>query len=205
MKKFFFAIGALLTLTATNSASAWEWPSLNCDCGQWYLGAFGGYNWTAKNSHRYSATSNVPHRNLHRYKNGYIEGGNVGFAWENGLHLEAEVSYRHNINKRANKHGKHFKTNHQATAFMVNGLYQFHIEFTPLDVFFGGGMGYVNTPHYHNYQRDSKRKGYAWQFIGGVAYPICGLFDVDLTYRYFNEARGKFRNSSVDLGIRYYF
>ncbi len=195
MKKIFFVIGAFLSMTLANSASAQCCPPVDCGCGDWYVGAFGGFNWL---SHKGS-----DHHHVHNYKSGYLFGGDIGYRWENGFRLEGEVSYRHDKNK--GHHSHHNKKAHKATAFMANGLYQFDIDCFPIDIYFGGGLGWVNTHHNHDRHHDGKKNGFAWQLIAGIAYPICENLDLDLEYRFFDESKSKFNNSSVDLGFRYYF
>ena len=213
MKKLCFALGALLSLTVANSVNA-QWWGGNCGCGDWYLGAFGGYNWTAKNGHRNVAnpagsTSGSllvatisEHRNLHRYKTGFLAGANLGYQWENGFGMELELCYRFNKNKR---NDPVHKANHQCSSALINGIYQFNLTFTPVDMFFGGGLGYGITRHYNHSPSDNKRNGFAWQFLGGISYPIFQEVELTATYRYFTESKAKFRNSSADVGFKYYF
>lgn len=188
MKKIFFAMGALVTLSLSSSAEAQFCCEPRCGCDNWYIGGFGGLNWVNKKGH---STHD-------KYKSGYIVGGDIGYRWDNGFRLEGEVSYRNN----QRKHGHKAK---QSTAFMANGLYQFDIDCFPIDIYFGGGIGWVNTQHHHNNNHSNKNNGFAWQLIAGLAYPICENVDLDLEYRFFDESKSKFNNSAVDLGLRYYF
>lgn len=196
MKKIFFAMGALVAMSSASSVEA-QCCVPRCGCDNWYIGGFGGLNWVTRKNHNSGSD--------HKYKSGYIVGGNVGYRWESGFHLEGEVSYRNNQNKAGHKAK-------QSTAFMANGLYQFDIDCFPIDIFFGGGVGWVNTQHHHHNSSDdssssnhNKNNGFAWQLIAGIAYPICENVDLNLEYRFFDESKSKFNNSSVDLGLKYYF
>lgn len=195
MKKIFFVMGALVSMTLANSVNAQCCPPVSCGCGDWYVGAFGGFNWISRKGH--------DSHHLHNYKNGYLVGGDIGYRWDNGFRVEGEVSYRHDKNHghRSNRNNKA----HKATAFLANALYQFDIDCFPVDFYVGGGLGWVNTHHNHRNHHDGKNNGFAWQLIAGIAYPICENLDLDLEYRFFDESKSKFYNSSVDLGFRYYF
>lgn len=206
-----------MNICLASCAEGWTPLLWDCCChGDWYIGGFGGYNWTAKNGHRVppnpvppstttptvTSTIPLPHFNLHRYKPGYVAGGNCGFAWENGFHLEFEFSYRQdNL-----KHPRHrHRTNHRVHGYLINAFYQFSLVVVPLDMYFGGGLGYSETFHVnHRGKSINDRNGFAWQFLGGLAYPICNRLDITAEYRYFTEQRAKFRNSSANLGFRFY-
>ena len=111
------------------------------------------------------------------------------------------MAYRFNKSKKRKPDDK----DHKAVSYLANGLYQFNIYCSPVDVYFGGGLGYVQCYHFENGKSDGKRNGFAWQFLGGLALYVNESIDIDFEYRYFTEARGKFRNSSADVGFKYYF
>lgn len=201
MKKIFFAMGVLLATSLSSSASAQCCDPCFTGCGNWYIGGFGGLNWVNKKGHS----------THHKYKTGYIVGGDIGYKWDNGFRLEGEVSYRNNQRKHHGSSGHH--KDKQTTAVMANGLYQFDIDCFPIDVYFGAGLGWVNTQNSHSHHNTNgstsnhsrKNNGFAWQVIAGLAYPICENVDLDLEYRFFDETQSKFNNNSVDIGFRYYF
>ena len=214
VKKFILALSFFLICISSLVAVEYSRPRLDCACGNWYFGGFGGYNWVAKNGWKIppnpvppsstnptpASTTFLPHFNLRQYKPGYVAGGSIGYRWSNQFRFELEGSYRYN----QLKHNYYDGSNHQATAILANGIYQFHFEFLYIDVFFGGGLGYCNTYHRHHEKSVTSRDGFAWQFLGGLAYPAWKKLDITFEYRFFNEARAKFRNSSVDIGLRYY-
>lgn len=202
MKKIFFATCALFSLSVSAISAQCCEPFLGC--GDWYIGGFGGANWVNYNGSH--------HGSHHKYKVGYVAGGEIGYRWENGFRVEGEVSYRQNDHKRHHNSGQ--SGSHHAkktTAYMANGIYQFELDcLFGFDIFGGAGLGYANTQHNHhdrteNRNRHRKHNGFAWQLIAGVAYPICENFDIDLEYRFFDETNSKFYNSSVDVGLKYYF
>lgn len=214
MKKFLIIFAALVTMSLSNTASARCRSPVDLGCGNWYIGGFGGYNWTAKNGWKIpknpvppsptnptpASTTFLPHFNLRQYKPGYLAGGSFGYRWKNGFRLEAEVSFRYNQRKHKHKND----SNHQATAYLANAIYQCKIEFIPIQFYFGGGLGYCNTYHKHHERSVDDRDGFAWQALGGLAYPICNKLDITVEYRYFMESQANFRNNSVQLGFRYY-
>lgn len=214
MKNLIFGLIAFLAVIFPSAATGWSRLTLDCKCGNWYIGGFGGYNWVAKNGWKIPpnpvppsatnptppSTTYLPHFDLRQYKPGYVAGGSIGYRWSNNFRLELEGSYRYNELKHKFRHG----SNHQATAVLANGIYQFRLEFLPFDMFFGGGLGYCNTYHKHHDKSVNTRDGFAWQFIGGLALPVNKKIDITLEYRYFTEARARFRNNTADIGIKYY-
>lgn len=206
MKNWIALFIAMIAALAVTSLDAYCCDQSRYDRGRWYLGAFGGYNWAYKNGSSTVANLTVPlpHRPLRRYHPGYICGANLGYRWANGFHLEVEGNTRYNKNKI------HYKGNHQSWTGLANVLYQFNIFCWPLDLYFGGGLGYAHarqiikggTDHHHT---ATKRSGFAWQFIGGAAVPFSRHWELNLEYRFFQESNKLLRNNSADLGLRYYF
>lgn len=214
MKKPLLLLATIMNMMIADTASAWCCPLDRCPGGRFYVAGFGGYNWTAKNGHKVPRnpvpasnttptdenTVPLPHMSLRKWKPGYVVGGSVGYAWNNGFHLEAEGSFRYN--KRKGEQTS--KGNHQSAAYLANAIYQFNIWCLPLDMYFGVGGGYVNCYHRHHFETSDDRDGFAWQFIGGLSVPVTKRIDFTVDYRYFTEQRAKFRNSSVSGGLRFY-
>lgn len=213
MKKSLILLAALVNMTLPTDVSAWSCCNpTKCPGGNFYVAGFGGYNWTAKNGFSVprnpvpssgtntDQTQPLPHFNQRRWHPGYATGGSLGYRWNNGFHLEAEASFRYNKRKGDNP----TKGNHQSMGYLANALYQFNIWCLPVDMYFGGGLGYVNCYHKHHNHTSDDRDGFAWQFIGGLAFPFANRCDFTIDYRYFTEQRAKFRNSSVNAGIRFY-
>lgn len=189
MKKIFFAMGALVALAGSSSVEGqFNCCEPRCGCDNWYIGGFGGLNWVNKKGHS----------SHDKYKVGYLVGGDIGYRWDNGFRLEAEVSYRNNQRKN---HGKAKQT----TAILANGLYAFEPDCFPVSFYFGGGIGWANTQRHNHNHNHNKNNGFVWQLIAGIAYPICENLELDLEYRFFDESQSKFNNNSVDLGLRYFF
>jgi opacity protein-like surface antigen len=215
MKKTLILLATLANITLIDSLSATCcFVETRCPGGRFYVGGFGGFNWTDKNGHRVPRnpvpqtssntspenTSPQPHMSLRDWHPGYAVGGSVGYAWNNGFKLEVEGSFRHNKRKGDSS----TKGNHQSGACLANALYQFNMWCWPLDVYFGVGAGYVNCYHRHHNTTSNDRDGFAWQFIGGVAVPFLERMELTVDYRYFTEQRAKFRNNAVTAGLRFY-
>lgn len=108
---------------------------------------------------------------------------------------------------------------------LANGIYEFQLDCWCIKPYVGAGIGYANsklkTGHIvfsdssssssseTRFSGSDDRKGFAWQVIAGIAYPICDNFDLDIEYRYFQTRggshSGNVSNNSVDVGIKYLF
>lgn len=171
-------------------------------CGNFYLGGFGGYNWLIQSKVTNLTVLDERFNSSRSFKPGWIAGGSMGYAWDNGIHLEMEVSYRNNQRKGENNTLRQ----HATTALIANGFYQFHVDCLLPDFFIGGGLGYTKgRDKYKGSDIVKVRDGFAWQCLCGISYRLFAPLDLALTYRYFNESQGAFTHSSLDLGVRYHF
>lgn len=177
-------------------------PSPSFYCGNFYLGGFGGYNWLTQSKVTRFTVFDERFNSSRSFRPGWIGGGNIGYAWDNGIHLEMEVSVRNNRRKGE----QNTVRRHATTALMANGFYQFYFDCFLPEFFIGGGVGYTKArDSYEGSDFVKKRDGFAWQALCGIAYPAFNHLDLDLTYRFFNESQGSFTHSSLDLGFRYLF
>lgn len=190
MKKLLFSVSALLGFSVFTNADA-------ACCENFYVGALGGADWSRTDNHNHG------HHHHHDSKVGGILGATVGYRWGdccgcglNGLRTEAEFAYR--ANKHHHEDGGHRRV--RTTSILANVLYDIQTCycFTP---FLGAGIGYANTSKSH--EEGHHQKGFAWQLIAGVSYPLCDCIDVDLEYHYFVPKKS--HHHTLALGARYFF
>lgn len=194
MKKILFLLTALSALLVTKPAEAvYE---------GYYIGGVGGANW-------------MNYKHDLEFKTGYFVAMSVGYRFCNGFRLEGEVGYRRNrlrdvdlgdnIVYRSNAHLS-------TTSWMGHLFYEYPLHYCGfcLKPFVGAGIGYARSDFRIKSfgqiiinQREIE-KGFAWDVIAGVAYPICCNIDIDLEYRYF-RTRYDSENHSLAAGVRYFF
>lgn len=149
------------------------------------------------------------------YKTGYIVSGSLGYKYCYGLRLEAEYAFRRNSLQKIHFFGRSFNlSGHlESSSYMANLLWDLPIEcwgctLWNLKPFIGAGIGYDNQ-HLHaksaglNFKHH--KRGFAWQFIAGLKYPI--FCDTDLSFEYkLHHGRLKHIYShSIGIGLTYSF
>jgi opacity protein-like surface antigen len=181
-----------------------------------YLGLRGGWS-TAE-----SANLNGPGLGDIEYSNGYIVGGAVGYAWANGLRLEAELTRRSNDPDAIGIAGSNRSAEGEVTAdaAMANLLYDFKLGSFPLEPYVGVGAGAVrvrtddvrvaNVPF-----SDDRDTVFGVQGIAGVSYAFTPRIRLTLDYRYMYAPDVEFssgtrfdtnyRSQAVTAGFRFDF
>lgn len=182
-----------------------------------YVGGFGGANFLHLDSMR--AHSHKLHVDP---KVGYTVGGTAGYAFGYGIRTEAEILYTRNKIKCSNHQlfesdsGALNRIKNRAAGrlstwtYMGNLLYDIPtgMGFTP---FLGFGLGYIQQKAtwrirslQHKVRFNKKETGFAWQFITGVAYPLCENVDVSVEYRLF-KGHQHMIDHRVGIGLRNFF
>ncbi|MBS7810985.1 OmpA family protein [Roseococcus pinisoli] len=214
-----------------------------------YIGAGAGANFTNNTQLRSDsslaaglAANGIGGRGRAVFETGWTGVASLGWGFGNGLRVEVEGNFRQNDFDKVNRvNGANL--NGRAGGFqrtygaMANALYDFRIPGVPWFVpYVGGGVGYawrdwdplrVNGPDGAAISNTS-RGGFAYQAIGGAAFPIASVPGLAITaeYRYFameptdmrtsvinasgaTVAAGRIRsvneNHSVLVGLRYAF
>lgn len=139
---------------------------------------------------------------------GYVVTGSAGYKFCNGFSLEGEYGYY--------KNKKKFKTtlftgpeyfdvpeasSLSTQTFLLRVLYDFPFNFYNIKPYAGWGVGYAWGTATKKY--DKKNSGFAWDIIGGLAYPVGKKFEIDLETRYLHT---KWNTGDVSLcaGLKYY-
>lgn len=188
MKKYLFLIASIFTILTSNTAQANE---------GFYVGALGGANW-ADTHHVKSNT-------------GYGVVGSLGYKFCSGLRVEGEVGYRRNCVEKVKFEGLYFNTHgHLSTvSYLANVLYDIPLDCFCIKPYLGAGIGYARADRKFIVQdfafdERHRNKGFAWNLIAGLAYPICDCIDLDLQYRYFHT-RKHISHNSLYAGLRLSF
>lgn len=202
MKKLLFICTSLLAINATDS--------LKADQG-FYAGLLGGANWANLSGHHgHHHDSDHHHKS---YKNGYVVGGSVGYQWCQGFRLEGEIAYRKNDQRSHHKKHNHDSDSHHehgrlsTWSYMANGIYEVPVDCYSLKPYVGFGLGYADQKIHnkkHHHKKNDHRKGFAYQVIAGIAYPICEEFDINLEYRFF-RAKNSSNNNALVVGTKFMF
>ena len=204
--------------------------------GVYVAGAIGGnFLESERLTTQTNASTTAPGTGHLGFKNGGVGLASIGYAFGNGIRLELEGSYRKN-DVGAPILGATSQTGSEAkTSGMVNALFDFDIGNRYIFPYIGGGIGYASTRLTETITgpdgaaRMSGTVGsFAYQAIGGIAFPIPGMVGLSVTteYRYFALQGGRNfagtaasggstvafgrrltddRNQVVTLGLRYAF
>jgi len=209
MKKTITLIMASVMLLCAKSAFAWDGAqgapcfyedSSCCEEGNnFYVGGFAGGNWIQTTKNR-----------SHHSKAGYALLASVGYRWCDALRVEFEYGYRRNKHKNSSgRVGRNNRSNNHfwSSSYMANAIWD--IDWCNewcLKPFIGGGVGY-SLQHGRSIGREgqNKRKGFAWQVLAGVAYPICDNTDMSLEYRFHKGKLNHLYNHSFGVGLKYFF
>jgi len=194
MKRVLFLIMAVNALLVSARAQAAH--------DGFYLGGAGGANW-------------MNYKHDLEFKVGYFAALSVGYRFCDRFRLEGEVGFRRNRLKDLDfgddivfRSNAHLST----TSWMGHLFYEYPLHFCGFCIkpFIGGGIGYARSEFHvksfgeHVIDDRSTEKGFAWDVISGIAYPIWCNIDIDLEYRYF-RTRFESENHSLAAGLRYYF
>lgn len=212
MKKVLLIVIAAITLFTNldlqaQSFNDYIYNQCDANCPQdLYLKAFGGANFLQTDSRDDVKTT---------YDVGYIVSGGVGYCWNYGLRFEAEYAYRRNSLDRIKFFGRSFSIHghFQSSSYMANLLWDIPLrdcgcnlwKFKP---FIGAGIGYdFQQVHGKNSCMTYivTKKGFAWQVIAGLAYPILRNADFSLEYKFHQGSLSSFYSHSLGVGLRYNF
>lgn len=139
------------------------------------------------------------------YNAGWGVGATVGAAWDNGLRLENELSYKQADSRNASDQA-------WALGWLLNGWFDLRNS-SPWTPYLGGGLGlgrgHAASPGYV----DHTSTGLAYQAGCGVALKLARGLDLDLGYRYFGISdtsdegigSGDLSGSSFQAGVRLKF
>lgn len=166
------------------------------DCSSFYAKISGGANFIQ---------SKTLHDSKDHYKVGYLASSSIGFRWNTGISLEAEYAFRRNCLKNVKFEGHTYGVcgSLQTSSLMANLLWDLPLSCS-LNPYVGGGIGYdFHELHasYHNYRYKFEKNAFAWQFIGGVKYPIFSNADLSLEYKFHSSNLKGFHDHSVALGV----
>jgi len=204
MKKIFATVAALLLFYSSVQANCDDDCTFT-DENEFYVKVFGGANFIPNRTN--GAVSN-------RYKTGYIVSGSLGYTWRYGLGLEAEYAFRRNSLKNIHFFGRTFSIDghFQSSSYMANVLWHLPLEnwgcyLWQLRPYIGGGIG-VDVQQIHAKDLDfgfrDNKKGFAWQLMAGLEYPIFCNLNISLEYKFHKGPFSHIDNHSVGIGLSYY-
>ena len=197
-----------------------------------YVGAGAGYNLPVDVGASTNMVIPSTSTNLET-KGGFVGLGSVGYALGNGMRFEIEGNYRQgSISGASGPVVTNANGNTQTYAVMANALFDMDIGVPWLYPYIGGGVGYAWSNLQHVSFGGSlpaflgtvngTEGGFAFQAIGGLAFPIPGVPGLSVTteYRFFGipedetfsaapagtsvKLRGQYNHSFL-LGVRYAF
>lgn len=176
------------------------------DTSNFYAEVFGGANFlqTEKNGGIKSD-----------FQTGYIVSGSLGYNWRYGLRLEAEYAFRRNQYRKVHFFGRsfHLHGHFQSSSYMANLLWDlplcnWGIDLWNITPFIGGGIGYdCQQLHAKNEGLifNTTAKGFAWQVLAGLGYPITCNMDISVEYKFHQGRFCHLYNHSVGVGLTYKF
>lgn len=211
-------MSAALLLMSAASLRADSYDCCYDDCcydeNNLYVEIFGGANFLQVGT---------PKKHIHpSYDTGYMIDGAIGYRWNCGPRVEFEYAYRRNNldNIKIYDTNYHPHGHLQTSSYMGNFLWDFNLaqwgyncwDITP---FIGAGIGYdvqqikahrevVETtdvdPNFHK-----EKKGFAWQVIAGLGYPIMCNANITLEYKFHRGPLTHVNNHTVGVGLVYQF
>lgn len=152
-------------------------------------------------------------------KVGYAVSGSIGYRIACGFRVEGEYAYRRNSLKTRAYYADdssyvHANAHHQTNSFMANVLYDLPLTFECIELipFVGAGIGYDSQKTHASARisdvshSDSHTKGmFAWQFLTGVAYPLCDNTQISVEYKLHKGTKYNLYNHSIGAGLTYNF
>ncbi|KAF3362227.1 Outer membrane family protein [Chlamydiales bacterium STE3] len=195
MKKMICLFAAMLAFVLPTAVSA-------LDVEGFYVGALGGANFLEANKRNGVKA---------KFKTGYNAGGMIGYRWCTGLRLEGEASYRHNKVRNFKFGGVRYSPGGhcRSWSYMANVFYDFSdYYFWSVTPYVGAGIGYTNErvrvgSDTIGFRHD--KNGFAWQVIGGLAYPICDVAELAVEYRFHKGRARKLYHHFAGATVRYFF
>ncbi len=208
------AAGAALALPAPQARAADDMSGgMEINTG-WYVRGAGGINFSDETDN-----STLGADRTTRYETGGIADMGVGRAFQSGLRLELDYSYRHNEAKSVE--GVTATGTASVNSILANVVYALPTGgwITP---FAGAGVGY-GWMDYNSLSPiagssvDDTSGGLAYQLIAGVEHRIDENLSASLSYRYFampdtdfgtaagNGVSGDYSSHAILIGLRYTF
>lgn len=148
------------------------------------------------------------------YQTGYIVAGTLGYCWCNyGLCLEGEFAFRNNDIDEIQfvTQGSSSQGYLQTSSGMLNLLWNVPLclpdSCWKIQPFIGSGIGYDLERMRSSNSRiifAQEWSNFAWQVIGGVAFPIYCNTELTLEYRY-HRGGCDFYNNTLGIGLVYAF
>jgi len=188
MKRYIFAL-----ILFASSLSARE--------NTFYLSGMSGLNWLYLQKQRDGTTGN--------FKTGWLAGGAIGFRACGGFRIELESAYRRNSVNWIEVDGDRYHPGgaESNTSVMINLTQDINcFRFCAIPyVGFGAGYAFDNgIISVDDVEHIKKDKGFAWQAILGLNYPLTCQLEAGLEYRFFKPQLRGF-DQSIGVALRYYF
>jgi outer membrane immunogenic protein len=189
-----FAVVCMMALSATAASAADGRP---------YVGISAGvFMPTDSNVSDFSGSGNL------EYDTGYSISGTGGFAFNNGLRLEGELTYKQADTDKVTVFGFSGPVNSDIAAlgFLANIYYDFKNS-SPVTPYIGGGIGFAtlylsqgtdNTGGWFWSEDDDTV--FAYQLAAGVAFDVSKNVAIDLGYRYFGTSDPQFGQLDAEFG-----
>lgn len=146
---------------------------------------------------------------------GYIVAGSFGYRWCYGLRVEAEYAFRRNDLTKIHFFGRSFSAHghFQSSSYMANVLWDapfcnWGCDLWNIQPFIGAGIGYdFQQIHAINEGLSfrKQKKGFAWQAIAGLKYPLFCDIDISLEYKCHQGGFSYIYNHSLGVGLTYNF
>lgn len=173
--------------------------------GDYYLQVVGGANFkpTVKEKRDHF-------KHCWEYDTGAFAGGALGFKVCD-FRMEGELGYRHNKLRSLRMDKFKIRLHNDVTTWsgLANLYYDLPCTFQNIKAYVGGGVGYArskdHSPHYQPKDFMAVKRGFAWQLIAGISYPVTHYLDLLLEYRYFHTRIEKGANHDLAGGLRIWF
>ena len=144
---------------------------------------------------------------------GYVVSGSLGYQWCSGLQVEVEYAFRRNSMRKIHYFGQDFKIpgSFQSSSYMANLLWDFSIWecfLGSIQPFFGGGIGYDVQQFQASedgFKTVQNKKGFAWQLMAGLNYPLFSNTEIALEYRFHKGPLHNFFSHAIGVSFTYKF
>ena len=208
MKKFIISFLTTVFCFSSHASFSDEW---RCEESLWkeqrfYAEVFGGASFIQQSKSGGFTT---------RSETGYIVAGSLGYRWCYGLRLEAEYAYRRNSLKNIHFFGRTYSINgqFQTSSYMANLLWdlplcQWGCYLWEIEPYVGVGIGYDNQRAHGKrgfLTLSGKKKGFAWQAMAGVSYPIFCNTHLSVEYKFHKGPLNHIYIHAVGVGLTYDF
>lgn len=170
-------------------------------CSRWYGKFVAGANFTP--------TQNIDDVRV-KLNTGYYVGGAVGLQFPNCFRVEGELIYNSDKIKEVTYQDERYSIGgHSKTwSLYANFLYDFKLDCFCFVPYLGVGVGYqwadgrITVPA--STEVNVKEKGFIWQVIAGVSYPLGCDWDIGVEYRY-HDGKDNIDDHSLGFSLRKFF